>query len=522
MNLSFPVASQRRGVRNFEPPSKEMPPVAIQTSVTHGQRHFPVWNLYKIGRNAESTRSTGTGKAAGIIRSAATVAFFAMAIFSADVKAEAPVGVVASESSSTTFGPAMEASATNEAAALAALITEAMESNPEIQSALREREAASQRIAPAEALDDPILEAGVVNAPLASSTFNREDMTMKMIGLSQRLPFPGKRGLRKDVAMQDAQSVSHGYQETVNRVARDIKAAYFDLGLILEKTRLVEKNKLILEDMRHIAEQHYGVGLGSQADALKAQTQVSRMLDELLKLARERPTAEAELIRALGRNAIVTPPVPGPPQLLEKTLNLESLREIALSQRPQLLALQSMVARNEKALDLARKNYYPDFDVRLAYGQRDNMLDGSRRPDMVSLTVAVNLPVWRENKLAPRVAEALAKRDQAQSMYEAQRNEVAASLRQQTAMAEQNLQSARLYQTAILPQARLTVESAISAYQVNRVDFLTLLDSQMTVFNYEISLATAMAGYNKALAEIDFLIGKLPSAVRLPIPAEPL
>jgi outer membrane protein, heavy metal efflux system len=457
-----------------------------------------------------------------MIRSAATVAFFAMAIFSADVKAEATVGAVAPESTSTTFGSAMEASATNDAAALAALIVEAMESNPEIQAALREREAASERIAPAEALDDPILEAGVINAPLASSTFNREDMTMKMIGLSQRVPFPGKRGLRKDVAMQDAQSVGHGYQETVNRVVRDIKAAYFDLGLILEKTRLVEKNKLILEDMRHIAEQHYGVGLGSQADALKAQTQVSRTLDELLKLARERPTVEAELIRALGRNAIVAPPVPDPPQLREKPLSLESLRETALSQRPQLLALQSMVARNEKALDLARKNYYPDFDVRLAYGQRDNMLDGSRRPDMVSLTVAVNLPVWRENKLAPRVAEALAKRDQAQSMYEAQRNEVAASLRQQMALAEQNLQSARLYQTAILPQARLTVESAMSAYQVNRVDFLTLLDSQMTVFNYEISLATAMAGYNKALAEIDLLTGKPPLPISLPIPAEPL
>jgi outer membrane protein TolC len=516
MNLSFPVPSQRLSF------AKEMPHAGIQIPVTHAQRRFAAGNLCKIGRSTESAASTGAGKAAGMIQSGAAAAFFAMAIFSADVKAEAPVGAVAPVSASTTFGPAMEASATNDAAALAALITEALESSPEIRAASREREAARQRIAPAEALDDPILEAGVINAPLASSTFNREDMTMKMIGLSQRVPFPGKRGLRKDVAAQDAQSVGHGYQETVNRVVRDIKAAYFDLGLILEKTRLVEKNKLILEDMRHIAEQHYGVGLGSQADALKAQTQVSRMLDELLKLARERPTAEAELIRALGRNAIVTPPVPGPPQLREETLSLESLRETAFSQRPQLLALQSMVARNEKALDLARKNYYPDFDVRLAYGQRDNMLDGSRRPDMVSLTVAVNLPVWRENKLSPRVAEALAKRDQVQSMYEAQRNEVAASLRQQTALAEQNRQSARLYQTAILPQARLTVESAMSAYQVNRVDFLTLLDSQMTVFNYEIGLATAMAGYNKALAEIDLLTGKPPSSGRLPIPAEPL
>jgi outer membrane protein TolC len=107
--------------------------------------------------------------------------------------------------------------------------------------------------------------------------------------------------------------------------------------------------------------------------------------------------------------------------------------------------------------------------------------------------------------------ETLALRDQALDLYQAQRNEVNARLRQQVEMAEQNLKSARLYKTAILPQARLTVEASLSAYRVNRVDFLTLLDSQMTVFNYEISLATAIASYNKALAEIDLLTGKPPT-----------
>jgi cobalt-zinc-cadmium efflux system outer membrane protein len=383
--------------------------------------------------------------------------------------------------------------------------------NPEIQAALLEHDAASQRIAPAEALDDPVLEAGVVNAPLASSPFDREDMTRKQIGLYQRQPFPGKRGLRKEIAAEDAQSVGYGYQETVNRVVRDIKVAYLNLGLTLEVTRLAEKNKLILEEFLHLAEDHYGVGRGNQADVLKAQTQVSRIMDELLRLARERPSAEAELIRALGRNANIAPPVAPPPQLREVSLNLEILREAALAQRPQLLALQSIVARNEKALELARKNYYPDFDVRMSYGQRNNMLDGTSRPDLASLTVAVNLPVWRGNKLAPREAESLAMRGQALSLYQVQRNEVSARLSQQVAMAEQNLKSARLYQTAILPQARLTVESALAAYRVNRVDFLTLLDSRMTVFNYEISLASVITDYNKALAEIDLLIGKPPA-----------
>ena len=390
------------------------------------------------------------------------------------------------------------------------LVSEALQNNPEIQAALKEKEAVQHRVAPAGALDDPMLEAGFLNVPTNSLRFDREEMTMKMIGLSQRFPYPGKRGLRQDVATKDAETAGYGYQETVNRVAREVRTAYFDLGLTLEMTKLVEKNKLILEQFLRLTETRYGVGQGSQADVLKAQTQLSKMVDELLKLARERPMIEAELNRMLGRSAKLAAPVPEPPQLREETLNLEALRETALARRPQLLALQSIVARNEKALDLARKDYYPDFDVRMSYGQRDNMPDGTRRADMVSLTVAINLPVWRENKIDPRVAESLAMRDQAMNMYQAQRNEVAAKLRQQVATVEQNLKSARLYQTAILPQARLTVESALAAYRVNRADILMLLDSQMTVFNYETGLVTAMANYNKALAEIDLLTGRSP------------
>ena len=391
---------------------------------------------------------------------------------------------------------------------LGQLIAEALQGNPEIQAVEREREAAQHRVKPAGAFDDPMLEAGVVNLPIESLSFRREDMTMKMLGLSQKLPYPGKRRLRQDVAVRDAESVGYAYRETVNRVVRDVKVAYFDLALVIESTRLVEKNKQVLEQFLKIAEARYAVGQGNQADVLKAQTQLSRMVDELLRLGRERPVIEAELARALGRTSDTGAPLPETLRLQETALQLEALRETALKERPQLLGLQSMIARSDKALDLARKEYYPDFDVRLSYGQRDDMPGGAPREDMISLTVAVNLPVWRKGKLAPGVAEAAAMHEQALEMYQAQRNEVSAQLRQQMASAEQSLKSARLYETGILPQARLTVESSLAAYKVNRVDFLTLLDNQMTVFNYEINYATALSSYNKALAEIDLITGK--------------
>ena len=388
------------------------------------------------------------------------------------------------------------------------LLAEAARNNPEIRAANNERLAAHHRVSPAGALDDPMLEAGVINAPLASQTFRREDMTMKMLGLSQKFPYPGKRDLRQDVAAKDAESVAYAYQETVNRVLRDVKTAYFELAFVAESTQLVEKNKRVLEQFLKISESRYAVGQGNQADVLKAQTQLSRMADELIKLGRERRAIEAELILALGRGPETGAPVPATLRLRDAALQFELLRETAIKERPQLLGLQSLIARNGRVIDLARKDYYPDFDVKLSYGQRDKTLDGMSRDDMVSFTVAINLPVWRESKRDPRVAEAIAMRDQATDMYQAQQNEVSSKLRQQVANAEQSLKSARLYETGILPQARLAVESSLAAYRVNRVDFLTLLDNQMTVLNYEVSYASALSNYNKALAEIDLLTGK--------------
>jgi outer membrane protein TolC len=388
------------------------------------------------------------------------------------------------------------------------LIAEAVRNNPEIQASRKEQEAAEHRIAPAGTLDDPMLEAGLVSVPTDNFKLDREDMTMKMIGLSQRFPYPGKLKLRQDVASKEAEAIAHGYSEMVNRVVRETKVAYFDLALVLESVRLTEKNKSILEQFLKIAEGRYSVGQATQADVLKAQTQLAKMVEELLRMARERPMFEAELLRALGRKDHSPVPLPQSLELREARLSFDDLRDEALRARPQLLALQTTIAKAEKSAELMRKDAYPDFDVRFSYGQRDRMPDGTRRPDMVNLVVAINLPIWRERKINPRISEAEAMRDQALRMYEAQRNEIAMKLRQQIAAAEQNLRSARLYRNEILPQAQLTVEAALSAYRVNRADVMTLLDSQMNVYSFEVAHAAALANYNKALAEIDLLVGR--------------
>jgi len=391
---------------------------------------------------------------------------------------------------------------------LSALVAEALQNNPELRGAAKETEAASQRVRPAGALEDPMLEAGFLNVPIQSLRLNREDMTMKMLGVSQKLPYPGKRALREQVAAKDAESAGYGLRETTNRVARDVKLAYFDLALAGETIRQLQGNRLVLEQFLRIAEGRYTVGQATQAEVLKAQIQLSRMTEELLRMERERPVMEAELLRLLGRRGQTVAIAAELPQLGDAAFDLEALQESALRERPQLLGLQSVIERSTKALELARKEAEPDFDLRFSYGQREKDLAGAPREDLVTFTVAMNLPVWRKDKIEPRIAEAQAMREQTLEVRQAQQNEVLAKLRQQVAIAEQSRKSVRLYESSILPQARLAVEAALSGYKVNRVDPLMLLDSQMILFSYEISRAKELVNFNKALAEIALLTGK--------------
>ena len=412
------------------------------------------------------------------------------------------------------FAQAGGAVASAPQAILRQLIDEALKNSPEIAAAAREKEAAGHRVSPAGALDDPMIEAGLISVPIESWRLNREDMTMKMLGISQRLPYPGKRGLREAVAEKDAESVALGYRETVNRVVRDVKLAYYDLALADRSIEIVERNKQLVAQLLQIAEGRYSVGLGAQADLLKVQTQLAKMDEELLRMRRERRSMEADLARAVGRGAEGAPIKSVMPGLGATRISFDELSEAALRDRPQLLGLKTLIDKNQKALDLARKDYYPDFDLRLQYGQRDKMLDGAPRSDLISLTLVINLPIWGKQKIEPKIAEAQAMREQAISMLQAQQNELVAKLRQQVAIAEQSHESARLYETGILPQARLALESALAAYRVNRVDFPMLLDSQMTVLSYEVNHAGAVVAFNKALAEIDQLTGKSIGKVR--------
>ena len=390
--------------------------------------------------------------------------------------------------------------------AVEALVAEALAHNPEILAARHEQEAALHRAGAAGSLEDPTLDFGVVNAPLPLS-LRRDDMTMKMLGLTQKLPYPGKRGLRQAVAAADSASMDHAVEETANRVRRDLRVAYEELRLAAASERATSANRDLLRQLVSVAEAQYALGRGAQSDVLRAQSEVVRMQQELLRIGSDRAARVSDLERLLGRAAPGDGILPTPATLLPLAADAETLTRRAADRRPQLRALDALVEKGDREIELARREYYPDFEVRLGYGQRDRTLGGTPRDDMVTMTVAVNLPIWRKSRLEPRVAEARAMRAQASSLADAQRLETRTGLAQQLAAERATRESALLYRSTLLPQVHATVESALRAYQLGRVDFLTLLDAQSREYSAALAEAQAISAHNRAIAEIDFLTG---------------
>jgi outer membrane protein TolC len=387
------------------------------------------------------------------------------------------------------------------------LIEEAMNNNPELTAFQVGLKAYGERPSQEGAWEDPRVGVGITNIPADTFKLNQEDMTQKELALMQKFPFPGKQGLKKEMATQEYLAAGQGVEEKKLEITRKIKTLYFDLGFVNKALEITEQNRELLSMLAKISETKYSVGEGIQQDVLKAQVELSKVVEESINLKQQKETIKAELNTILNR--LPQSPLPDPPDI-EKTplnLSLEQLQEKALEKSPRLKKLTRMIEKNKLSYSLAKKEYYPDFDVTVSYGQRQDR-DSLKRADMVSASVTVPIPLWHKDKQDRKVAETQFTIKAAQAEHDAAKNEIFYRIKDIVAKEEMQDALLDLYKTGIIPQARQSLDSAIAGYRVNKVDFLTLLDNRLTLYNYEVFYHQTLADYEKNLSELEEITGE--------------
>ena len=389
---------------------------------------------------------------------------------------------------------------------LPGLISIALANNPELKSSQARWEMFRNRVAQARSLDDPMvmfkIQNGLVNSPF---NFNRDGMTQKVIGVSQQLPFWGKRGLKGEIAASDAESYRWQAEERKLELVRMVKETYYRIYLVDRFLGVVAKNSRILDDFVVLAETRYSVGQGSQQDVFKAQVERSKMLDMGISLEQERKSLVSTLNALLYRPSETAVNAIPDFEITPAGFSEKELRETAYEKRPLVRSLKALVDKGQAGRKLAAKESYPDFNLSLEYMQRDPAM-GSDGADMYSLGLSFNLPVQRERRRA-MAAEANAEITMATEELNSLKNSIGATIGDLLVKLEKREKLAGLYRTGIIPQAEQSLESAVIGYRVNRVDFLSLLDSRMTLFNYERNLYESRAEYMMTMAQLEATVG---------------
>lgn len=384
----------------------------------------------------------------------------------------------------------------------------AARANPSIAADAAARDAARERIPGAGALDDPRISYEASNIPTGDFDFQSTPLSGHQLGLRQKLPFPGVLGNREDAARAGYEASRFALDNRRLVIAGAVERAWSELGFAQRALAITRRNIELLRQLAATAESKYRVGDGLQQDVLRARVELTRLLEEELARQAAEETAAARLAELLDlepeirlpRTADLGDPAPVP--------ELASLLAGLAERSPELRALASRVVQAEKLARAAEWEGYPDIDLGVGYRIRENVAgDPVEGDDFVSAGFTLRLPLDRRRWNA-RVAEARAQERHARAEQRRARAALRARVRAAHAELVRAQAESRLVETGLLPQAEQSLASSLSGYEVGRIDFLSLLDSQVSRLHAELRLVRARADRRIAFAALEAAAGE--------------
>ena len=402
-------------------------------------------------------------------------------------------------------------------ARLGDLYSRVLRDNAKVAAADALARAARLRIPGTKRPPDPQLQLGLMNytlpglAPMAT-------LGMTQLQLMQMVPLGGKLRLAGRVADAQASATDERARNVAFELRSQAAMSFYDLYATDQQLVAARESLRLLQDIARTTEAMYRVGQGRQSDVLRAQVEIARMVQDTVRMQAMRTSMLARLgALASGSDSSlrVTPALPRFPSDVPTEAWLDS---VAFAERPMLRAAIEEVRASDASATLARRELIPDLQVGVQYAQRGTTMystdpEGAPMSErtterMGSLMIGASVPIFARSRQLAMRDEANAMKAMAEAEVAAMRADTRGQIAEARAGLEQARQLAAFYRSTILPQARATVTSASSAYRVGQVDFMTLLDGEMTVKKYRQELSTLEADEGKAWAELEMLTGR--------------
>ncbi len=387
-------------------------------------------------------------------------------------------------------------------------ITKALAGNPGLGEIKARAEALAAVPEQAGALPDPTVNVGLLNVPTSSFNLHQEDMTMMEMGVSQTIPFPGKRALREKVAEHEAMASAESVEEARLRLTRDVKLNWWRLFYYDRTLKLLNEAEGFFQQLIDIAQANYKVGKGAQQEVMMAQLELSKLKSETLDFLGQRGAESAKLNALLDRDVGTPLIIPGETTFKLPELAGAKLQDKSLLARPLFAQHGRMLEAAKAKVELAQSDFYPDFSVGGGYAFRQNTPTGQGRSDFASVQLSMNVPIYANHKQAKAVDQRKSELLQEQYALKDEHHKIQAEIEAKAAEYQQTRKKLLLLEHEILPQALQAVNSLLSGYQVSQKGFTDLLRTQLSYFQYQIQYWQALTNTQQLLAELSAEVGE--------------
>jgi len=391
------------------------------------------------------------------------------------------------------------------AVSLDALIQEAMDNNPEIQQAFHYWKAAEYRTSQEKGLPDPRLSYGYFGENVETRVGPQE----QKIGVSQKIPFPGKLREKGKIQAKEAGIRKEKYEALKNEVIKDVKIAFYDLYWLDQTLSIIDEEKSILEEIESVAQRKYGANLSSHQSVIKLQVELSKIIERFALTKQNRKSTVARMNRYLGWH--MQKPFDTIRSIERKSLllGLEEVLEKAKETRQELIAADLAVERAELERALAGRDYLPDLTFGVEYisiggGTTSSADDGK---DAWVGMVSVNVPIWF-GKIKSGIKAKEEELKAARMKQEDVEDLVVYEVQDLYFRIEAYKDIVSLYETALVPQAQQAFDASRTGFETGSVSFIDWLDTQRTYLQTRLAYYKAVVDYQKAIAFLERVVGE--------------
>lgn len=387
-------------------------------------------------------------------------------------------------------------------------VEKALESNPSYAQIQFRYKALQDIPSQVGALPDPSIQLNAMNLPANDFDTTQEAMTQFQFGFSQAFPFPGKLSLKEKAAKYEAAAGLDNVHELRLRLKQQVTSSWWELYYLEQSLDIIDKNLNLLRQFVEIAETKYKVGDGLQQDVLLAQLELSKLLEQQIQVTSLHRNEVATLNTLMGEDANKALIIANS---IDKTLpnieNADALFTEAKEKNPLFNREENLIEAAKSRVELAEKEYYPDFKIGMAYGDRRGnnpaMAGGGKRDDVVSIMFNMSVPLYTVDKQDKGLSQRKNELSQREYSLRDQHQAILSRIVNLSSNYKRTTEQFKLFDTGIIPQAQQTVDSMLAGYKVSEVDFLNLVRSQITLFNYQIRYWRALSQAKQTLAKIE-------------------